>query len=655
MKPHIPLLSGSSLAVCLVAALPGPCHAEETPSDPGSELETIIVTAHRVPLPEARVGSAVSVIDAEALRQRQSLFAVDVLQDVPGVAVSRTAGYGSFTQVRVRGAESNQVLVLIDGVEANDPALDDEFDFAALQSYDIERIEVLRGPQSALWGSDATAGVINVRTREGREGFDSGAFAEYGTWSTYHGGGRASWNAPRGGLQINGSYFDTNGYSAAVDGDENDGYRTGQLGASARYHPTTSSSVRVSARYTDSTSEFDGTDFATGKPADANNESDDDLLLVGMTGGLRLLDGVWDQSLRLTYLDSDHHQQSNDVSVASSGSDKLGAYYQSSFDLPDWGGISGQSLVLAVDYEKEEFRQRGTGFPGFDPNQNQSQNNTGYVLEYLAMPVAHLDLSASVRFDDASDFEDVTTYRLTASYGFPARGTRLHASAGKSQKSPTFIERYGYYPDQFLGNPELEPEKNHGFDVGVEQHLFQGALKVDATWFSERLDDEIDPFAFDVDSGLYTAVNVSGQSRRDGLEVEAHARLPGDLSATMSYTYTDSRSREPSGGHTRELRRPRQMASANLNRPFAGGRGNLNANVSYTSAQRDRYFPPFPAAPELVKLSDYVLVNLAASFELSRQILVQARAENLMDENYENVFGYRCPGRAIYAGVRLEL
>jgi len=655
MKLHFLLLSGSGLAAFLATAWAGPSHAEETPLETGTDLETMIVTAHRVPLPQARVGSAVSVIDADLLRHRQSPFAADVLQDVPGVAVSRTAGYGSFTQVRVRGAESNQVLVLIDGVEANDPALDDEFDFAALQSYDIERIEVLRGPQSALWGSDATSGVINVRTRQGPDGFDSGAFAEYGTWSTYHGGGRASWNAPRGGLQINGAYFDTSGYSAASSGNENDGYRTGQLSASARYHPTTESSVRVFARYTDSRSEFDGTDFTTGFPADADNQSNDELLLLGTTGGVTLLDGAWDQSLRLTLLDSDHRQQSDGTGVASSGADKFGAYYQSDFELPDWAGISRQRVVLAVDYEKEEFRQRGEAFPGFDPNQNQSQNNTGYVLEYLALPVEHLDVSASIRFDDASDFEDVTTYRLTASYSFPARGTRLHASAGKSQKSPTFIERYGYYPDQFLGNPALEPEKNHGFDVGVEQNLFRGALRMDATWFSERLDDEIDPFAFDADSGLYTAANLSGQSRRDGLEVEAHARLPGDLTATASYTYTDSRSRDPSGGHTRELRRPRHMASANLNRPFAGSRGNLNANVSYTSAQRDRYFPPFPEAPELVTLSDYVLVNLAASFELTRRIVLQARAENVTDERYDNVFGYRSPGRAFYAGVRLKL
>ena len=163
----------SALAVLLLGLSPFSATswaAETALSDSGSEPEEImIVTAHRIEMPASRVGSSVSIIERELLVERQSVFAADILQDVPSVAVSRTSGYGSLTDVRIRGAEANQVLVVIDGVEANDPALGDSFDFNSLNSYDIDNIEVLRGPQSALWGSDAAAGVINIRTRP-REG-----------------------------------------------------------------------------------------------------------------------------------------------------------------------------------------------------------------------------------------------------------------------------------------------------------------------------------------------------------------------------------------------------------------------------------------------------------------------------------------------------
>ena len=155
--------------------------------------------------------------------------------------------------------------------------------------------------------------------------------------------------------------------------------------------------------------------------------------------------------------------------------------------LPDWQSFESQRLILALDYEDEEFTQRGTAFGAFDPNQDQSMDNTGYVAEFLTRPLPQLDLSASVRYDDNSDFDDVTTYRFTSSYLFTASATRLRASYGEGQKSPTFIERFGFFPDQFFGNADLKPEKNKGFDVGVQQQLFIDRASISVTYFSERL------------------------------------------------------------------------------------------------------------------------------------------------------------------------
>lgn len=638
------------LLIPLLLASPG--HAdEENASD--RNIETVIVTAHRIPVEANRIGSAVSTIDRKLLDERQSTFAAAVLENLTSVAISRTSGYGSLTDVRIRGAEANQVLVVIDGVEANDPALGDTFDFASLTSFDIESIELVRGPQSALWGSDAAAGVINIRTRRGETGKSGTVFIEGGSHSTVSGGGTAAFNSDRSGVSVNGSYFDTDGDDATIEGDEDDGYDNLTLSFNAHWLPTQTSRLEFFGRYTEGNTEYDGTDFTTGLPADADNESNDELTLLAMSGGIKLFDG-WDQSIRLTYLDSDHRQSIDGVEAASTAGEKVGIYYQSTFNLPAWSNFDDQHLILALDYEDEDFKQRGAAFGSFDPNQDQSVDNLGYVAEFLTRPLPGFNLSASVRYDDNSDFDDVTTYRLTASYLFDRTNTRLHSSYGKSQKSPTFIERFGFFPGVYLGNPDLKPETNRGFDVGIKQTLFAGRANADITYFRERLDDEIDGFVFDIDSGLFTADNLNGNSRRGGVEIEAQATLTPYLNASATYTYTDSREPNDEGGRSRELRRPRHMASVNVNQLLLAGRANVNVNVAYNSDQRDRFFPPFPAAPELVKLDSYVLLTVAGSFNVTPRLEVYARATNALDESYENVVGFQSPERAVYAGLKMR-
>jgi vitamin B12 transporter len=643
-----------SLGLSLFSATSWSAQNTDPVSSPEAE-ETMIVTAHRIEVPASRAGSSVSTIDRDLLLERQSVLAVDVLQDLPSVSVSRTSGYGSLTDVRIRGAEANQVLVVIDGVEANDPALGDSFDFNSLSSYDIDNIEVLRGPQSALWGSDAAAGVINIRTRQGDPGFAAGAFVEAGSSATRFGGGNASYNTDRGGISVHGSYFDTDGEDATVEGDEDDGFDNLNLSMNGRWQPTETARLSMFSRYTEANSDYDGTDFTTGLPADADNDSEDESLLLSAAAGISTFDGVWDQSLRLTYLDTDHTQKSAGVENAKTSAEKVGIYYQSTFHLPDWKSFASQHLIVALDYEDEDFSQRGTALDAFDPNQDQNMDNIGYVAEFMTRPVPQLDLSASVRYDENSDFADVTTYRFTSSYLISASSTRLHASYGEGQKSPTFIERFGFFPDQFFGNEDLQPEKNKGFDIGVQQRLFSDRASVSVTYFSERLEDEINGFAFDVNSGLFTAENLNGRSKRDGIEVELNSQLNTAVTLTGSYTYTDSREPDASGGRSRELRRPKHMAAMNLNAGLLAGRANLNINVSYTDDQSDRFFPPFPEAAQLVSLDSYVIVDIAGSYRFNDNVELYARANNSFDDSYQNVFGYRSPERAFYGGVRVNL
>ena len=615
------------------------------------QLETIVVTAHRTPLSASRVGSSVSVIDRTLINQRQNVFATDLLRDLPSVAVSRAGGFGAQTQVRIRGAEANHVMVMIDGVEANDPAGPDEFDFATLTAFDIESIELVRGPQSALWGSDATAGVINITTRRGSQPLGAGLFLEGGSFGTLHGGGRLSTASERGGIDLSVSHLNTRGTKTAANGSENDGVENTTLTLRGRWQAMETADLSAFARYSDATVEFDDFDFATGLPADADRESDDELLLLGASARVTLFDERWSQSLRLTLLDSSHQRASDGLDAGFTGAEKRGIYYQSTWQITP----EKHQLVVAIDHEQEKFKQRGEPSAFGDPNQNQKMHSTGYVAEYLGQPLANLTVSASARHDDNSDFDGVTTYRVTSSYLLEATGTRLRASYGTGQKSPTFVERFGNFADQFVGNPQLNPEKSKGFEVGLEQRLLGGRLLAEAAYFNETLEDEINGFVFDLATFSLTAQNMDGRSKRKGVELQIAAALSENFQARASYTYTDSTQPNAQGQPTREVRRPTHMAAINLNYALLNARANVNLNASYTGSQTDEIFPPPFFEPTRVPLGDYTLVDLAASYALTEKATLYARVENLMNESYSDIFGFAAPGRGAYAGIKLQL
>jgi len=631
----------------------------------GEEIrDTLVVTASRVPVPLMATGSSVSVIDREQIEARQSVFAVDLLQDVPGVAVSRSGGIGSQAQVRVRGAEANHLLVLIDGIEANDPAGNDEFAFQDLTTWDVERIEVVRGPQSALWGSDALAGVVNVITRQPTEEFSAGGFAEAGAYDTFSAGGRVAGQVlgTRAGLSL--SRVDSNGTNVSRTGDEDDGYENTTATLTLGGSPSDSVDLSFVGRYTDTTKAFDVTDFGTGLPADSGDQTDVDLGYFRAGGTLQLLGGRWTQSLRAAWTTTDTENTSDFGSAGTTAADKYGVYYQTTWQFtPGAVDGNGNSVTLAVDHEQQDFRQTGAIIiidpddpsQDLDPNQDQDLDNTAAVLELLLTPFDRTSLSLSGRYDDNSDFDDVATFRATTSWTTESTRTRLHAAFGTGQKAPTFIDRYGYFADQFVGNPDLEPETSRGWEAGVEQPLWQDRISLGATYFREDLEDEINGFVFDAGTGRFTAVNLDGTSGRRGVELTAAATVTASLRFSGSYTYTDATQPDPvTGDDIREIRRPRHSASFNGDWRFLASRAGLNFNLTYVGDQDDTFFevaPPF--GTQTINLDSYYLASVAASYQLTDQASVYTRVENLLDEDYENIYGYNTPGVGAFAGIRV--
>ncbi|HSR72285.1 MAG TPA: TonB-dependent receptor, partial [Kiloniellales bacterium] len=568
-----------------------------------------VVSASRVPIPAEQAGSTVTVITAEEIEQRQAVYVSDVLRDVPGLAVNRAGAVGNTTQVRIRGAEANQTLVLIDGIEVADPTVS-EFNFGHLLASDIERIEVIRGPQSALWGADAIGGVINIITKRGRRGLTAEASAEGGSFTTRQGNASLRGGTERLTGALSATWFATNGTNIARRGDEEDEAENKTLFANGGVQVFDNLRLDLSGRYMDTMNQFDPQDFdfpatpTNGLAVDGDEVQETEQLFGRAQTTLDLLDGRWEHRLGAAYSGVEKIFTTDGARTSRNKGDKLKLDYQTSlrFETPEIADAA-HTVILLVEQEREDFLNEGAD-PGAPENQKEDRHATGLVGEYRLDLWESLFLSGAIRHDVNSDFADATTWRASAAYVVPRVETRLHGSYSTGVTNPTFFEQFGFFPDSFVGNPDVEPEKSEGWEIGVEQPFWDRRLVLDVTWFETDLEDEIvttfDPMTF-----FFSVDNQPGRSRRRGVEVSLAAEpLPG-LTLDAAYTYTDAS--EPNG--LEEIRRPRHIASLNVNRRFLDGRADLGLSVRYTGPQIDSEFSA-NTPEDRVELDDFTLVDV---------------------------------------------
>ncbi|MCE2390925.1 MAG: TonB-dependent receptor [Proteobacteria bacterium] len=631
-----------ALAVATLAAT-GIAHAEEAAAEAAASRndrpETLLVRAARLPLPASHSGSSASVLGREELERRQSASVGELLRSLPGVAMSRAGVVGSKSDLRLRGGEANHVLVFVDGVEANDPAGGGQFNFAHLLNSGIESVEVLRGPQSALWGSDALSGVVNIETRRAAPGFHSDVFAEGGSDAWRRFGGSLAYADERLNARLGIDRLATDGNNISRRGNEDDGYENLTTHLGLGYRLTGAFRVETALRYTDASNEFD----AGSPPSDNDRETDSQRLYGRVAAHLDTLDGRWTHRFSYALTDTDNDNHSDGARNSSTAAKVKLAGYQTRFALTEE-----HALTAAFESQQEEWGQRAQASIFGDPNHDEEMRTRSWIFEYQGQPLSALWLQASLRRDDNSDFGDKSTGRVSAAWRVADR-TKLRSAWGTGIKNPTFTERFGYYT-HFIGNSRLEPEESRGWEVGVDQSLFGERLELSLTWFDERLEDEINGFAYDPVHGGFTAVNKPGESRRKGLELGGFWRLGQSLDLRFSYTRLDASEQDASGRQGDEIRRPEHVASANLNWISPARRVNLNLNIDYNGRQGDTDFSSWPSRP--VELDDFTLVSVAGSYRLSDQWQLFARVENALDEDYEEIFGYVAPDRAVYAGIR---
>ena len=673
LSPAIRSRALAAASFLVLAAAAGAAQAQTAPADipianTDQPVSEVVVTATRDIDGVRRdlLGSSITVLSPQDVELRQTQVVSDILRDVPGIAVSRAGGPGGLTDVRIRGAESNHTLVLIDGIESSDAAAG-QFDFGTLIADESARIEVLRGQQSALYGSDAIGGVINYITLTGAEAPGIRLRAEGGSFGTISGGARIAGIAGNLDYALSSSYLGTDGYPVAPGGRRDVGARSLVASGKTIWSPAPDLHLTAVLRYSRTRGGNSDTDQAFGSPTfgqlvDSPGVHFTNRTLQGLLRGqLDLLDGRWTHALTAQFTSNRriNYDVANPFSSPIAGQPIIPSYgtrgrrlkgsYETALRFGD--DAVKHRLTFALDGERERARTTVSTFGAFTGARRT--DNVGAVGEYELVANDRLAVGGALRHDWNSRFRDDTTWRAQASYKF-AGSTRVRAAGGSGVKAPTFSELFDTFAGTYIGNPNLRPEKSIGWEAGIEQSLRDGRILIGATYFDNRLKDAITTVFAPV-SFAATSINLPGRTRQRGVETFANLKLAGGWRIDASYTYLDApQTRTVSTGvfDGQAIRRAKNIASLQIDWAPPQARFTAHAGVRYNGQQNDLDFATFPST--LVRLRSFALVELAGTYALTDRIELYGRVENQLGEDYQEQFGYATPGRAGYGGVRVK-
>ncbi|KQM47977.1 TonB-dependent receptor [Sphingomonas sp. Leaf208] len=621
------------------AAIASPACAQDIPD---ADAPEVVVTATRAAQPLSEIGQAVTVIDRAEIERRQTTIVSDLLATTPGVTVTRNGTVGALTSVRIRGAEADQALVVIDGVRVNDPSsTGGGFNFGNLLSSSVERIEILRGPNSVPWGSQAIGGVVNIITAAPTEGVQARANAEYGyADSVFASAGVSGKSGPVSG-SLTGGYLRADGISSAASGTERDGYR--QYGATGRVGVEFAPGIGLDLRgyFADSKVDIDdGFDPNTFVVADSPAYSTTQEL-YGYAGlHANLADGRFNNRVAFTIADinrDNYAQPGGDVTFLGRGRSERYEYQG------DFHPIDQVRVVAGVERENSRF------------NDGSTFAHTGITSVYgqlIVKPLDILTVTGGIRNDDHDDFGSRTTFGANAALALRT-GTTVRASYGEGFKAPTLYQLFSDY-----GNRDLDPETARNFDIGVEQAFLGNRARVGLTYFDRRTRNQID-FRDCSPAELTTAGSICAnrpfgvydnvvRAEADGVEFTLALRPVEALTLTANYSYIDTENRSIGVNFGNDLaRRPKQTASVDADYRFAFG---LSVGGTVTMVGDS-----FDEAGNTTRLDGYALAGVRAELPIGERFAVYGRVDNLTDSRYETIAGYGNYGRAAYGGVRLRL
>lgn len=610
-------------ALAAIVLVPPVTAADEETSEE-KEPEKIIVIAERVPKQESEIGASASVLTEAEITARQEINVLDLLRSLPGISVSRNGGFGTVSSLRIRGAEAGQTLVLIDGVKVNDlSSPDGAFNFATLNADNIERIEVLRGPQSTLYGSDAIGGVINIITRKADRGVNASGALEGGSFSSFRGSLNAGY--AEGGFKANVglSGFRTSGISAADEdagNTEADGFRTVAFQANLSQEVSDALTVDGFVRHADSRAEFDRFDFLAGTFVDGDGVTESEDLQAALGATWRVFGGRVESRVQVSWANLDRFDVENGAPTFDSESRNRTVDLQSTIQADE-------RLTFVVGGQLQDNRITTETFGAFASMLEGEADIDSVFGEIVAEPVDGLHLTFGARHDDHERFGGHTTLRATFAYAIGETGATIRASWGEGFKAPTLFQLFSAF-----GDPDLRPEESEGWEAGLEQELAGGRIRVAATYFHRDTTNQID---FDVVT--FRFANIA-RTRAKGVEVIVHAEVTDNLNLDANYTRIDSLNLDTGMAL---VRRPENLFNANVSWT-PGERWTVSGGVNHTGKQLDGG----------VFLDPFTVVDLRVSYRLGDHVSLYGRIENAFDEDYQEVLGFGTPGFAAYGGVR---
>lgn len=682
------LLTGVSVA----ALLPPPAHAQQgtplspititTPRTSGATLERAPVTPAPAATPSAaavgagesgdavtpglatdQIGTQVSVVTRADIVRQQIRTPIDALRGLPGVQVASSGSLGSLTQIRIRGAEGRHTRVLIDGVEVN-TTVSGEFDFSNLLADDIERIEVIRGPMSAVYGSGALGGTINIVTRTPNGPPRASLRVEGGSFGTRDIAARVGAGNALGYIAVNGQWRQVDGFNIAPVGSEKDGTEIANVGLRAGLRFGPNARLDLTLRHTDKRADFDDFGAVFRLPFytadDARNTLKERSTLAGVSLAWDMLGGALSQELKGNFYRSQTDNRfepllgfgAGFVNRSSNDGDRYTGAYTATYRM-DWPAIGLKHAVTGLLEARREtftpFSDFGFG-DGDGVERGRQQRAAG--VEWRGTFAERLTVTAGARHDDNDTFRDFSTWRTSASYAWRETGLRPHASVGTGVKLPSMFDLFGPSSQSYQSNPNLKPETSIGWDAGVEWSTWGGRALFDVTYFAHDLENRFRSFGGpDPVTGRFFTTNDAGTSNRRGVEVTSRFALAQAISLGLAYTYTDAT--RPDGSP--EPRRAKHGGRGDLAYTSLDGLATASLVVTYNGRRPDTAFSPPFFASSLIDLDDVWLVGIAGSYKIIPNLTLFGRVENALDQKYQEIFGYQSARAAAYVGIKVDL
>ena len=610
-------------------------HAETgTFENPQQLPDSITVTANREATPLREIGSSIVVITAREIANSPAINVADLLEEQAGVNVVKTGNAGNTTSLFLRGANAHHTLVILDGIELNDPSSPNgAYDFAHLNLDNIERIEILSGPQSVLYGSDAIGGVVQIFTKRGFGKSKVALESSVGSYNTFNETVNFSGSQNQLDYAISLARKDTDGISAAVEGNEKDGYNNSDFSSQLGYMLTSATQFTVSGRYTESEVDIDQTSGIFDDP-NYRSENKAKYLSANLESfrktfwNYKFSYTLADQSLVTTdEPDSDHADDAMDYTADGT---RYKFNFQNKFDL-----MPMVDIITGVEYEKEKYSSTihsESMWGPYDDAVKDIDNDVSslYTLTTLSLTENWFGTIGG-RYDSYDNYDDALTYRITTAYNFDQFGLKLKANVGTGFKTPSLFQKN--HP--LYGNPALEAEESFGWETGFDYKMKKYPFTFGLVYFNSKFTNLIENNA-----------NIA-ESKSRGVELYTGYRLN---KTTFDLRYTYNEASDKAGNAL--VRRPRNKFNFKIEQDFSS-KLTVALNGIAISSRYDLDFNVYPT--EKVRLNGYTLFDLYASYDLSARFTLTGRIENLFDKEYTEVYTFNTAARAVYAGLKVTL